>query len=390
MIQIQQKHTCCGCQTCAQACPKGCITMKADEEGFLYPVIDEAVCVQCGLCERMCPVLHDSESKLGTPKAYAAYTFNEEVRLASSSGGVFTLLAEYVLAENGVIYGAAMENFRVKHIRISDSEGLALLRGSKYVQSDIGQTYIQAKADLEAGKTLLFTGTPCQIEGLKTFLRKEYEKLITMDIICHGVPSPMVWEKYVAWQEKAAGAPAARMLFRYKKYGWKTYAVLFEFLNKTMYVRRYRDDLFMRAFLHDLCLRPSCYQCSFKKINRVSDITIADFWGIQKVCPEMDDDKGTSLVIVHSEKGAEIVKVLSDKMRCREVDFTEATKSNPAMIRSAVKPKYRGAFMQKVQNENFEDLVRKYAKDRVTVKGIVKAILEKLGLLEIIKQIVRA
>lgn len=391
MIQIQKKHTCCGCQACAQVCPKGCITMKADEEGFLYPVVDETVCVRCGLCEKVCPVLHNTESGQGNPKAYAAYNLNEEVRLASSSGGIFTLLAEYVLEQNGIIYGTAMESFRVKHIRVSEPEGLALLRGSKYVQSDIGQTYVQARADLEAGKTVLFTGTPCQIEGLKAFLRKDYENLITMDIICHGVPSPMVWDKYVALREDTAGAAAAKVFFRHKKFGWKLFSVFFTFSDNSEYVQNLYQDSFMKAFLNDLCLRPSCYQCNFKKLNRVSDITVADFWGIETVCPEMDDDKGTSLVLVHSEQGEALVDTLRGKLCYKEVNLEAALQGNPAMVNSAKKPETRDVFMRDLRQEPFDAVVQKYVKRRrgVTVKSVLKSILRRLGLLDMVKKLLK-
>lgn len=363
--------------------------MTADEEGFLYPVVDEVACIKCGLCERVCVCLHHAEREQGTPKAYAAYNRNEEVRLASSSGGVFTLLAEYVLEQKGVIYGAAMENFRVKHIRVSDSEGLALLRGSKYVQSDIGQTYLQAKADLEAGKIVLFTGTPCQIEGIKSFLRKDYKNLITMDIICHGVPSPMVWDRYVAYREKEAGAPATRMFFRHKEYGWKTYAVLFEFSNNTAYVRRLGDDLFMQVFLHDLCLRPSCYACNFKTIYRTSDITVADFWGIETVCPELDDDKGASLVLIHSKRGKELFSAIQGKLCCKAVALDEALRGNPAINHSAQKPKDRDAFMKDILHDSFEVTVHRYGSKCRNGAYVIKGILKRLGLLDFVKRILK-
>lgn len=382
---LKEIKNCCGCQACAQACPKSCITMKPDKEGFSYAVIDETVCIQCGLCEKVCPVLQKKEKKQEMPKAYGAYCRNEEIRLASSSGGVFTLLSEYVLDLGGVVYGAAMEYFRVKHIRVSERGGLAQLRGSKYVQSDINGTYVRAKADLEAGRTVLFTGTPCQIEGLKAFLRKDYENLIAVDIICHGVPSPLVWEKYVALREKTAGAPATQALFRHKKYGWKEFSVSFKFSNKAEYICRFSEDIFMKAFLYDLCLRPSCYQCSFKKMNRVSDLTIADFWGADEVCSEMDDDKGTSLVILHSERGEAIFRSISEQMRYMETDLTEALKHNPAMTRSAEKPRHRDAFMEKVHTEDLKVLVRKYARDKLSAKKILKAVFARLGLLESIK-----
>lgn len=391
MIKIRKKHYCCGCQACLQACPKGCIAMKADEEGFLYPVVDVTSCVQCGLCEKVCPVLHSTDNTQQTPKAYAAYNLNEEVRLVSSSGGIFTLLAEHVLEQSGIIYGAAMVDFRIKHIRVPDVEGLALLRGSKYVQSDIGKTYIQAKTDLEKGRMVLFTGTPCQIEGLRSFLRKDYENLITMDIICHGVPSPMVWEKYVALREKTAGAPASRIFFRHKKYGWKTFEVLFEFSNKTSYDCRFFDDSFMQAFLQDLCLRPSCYACKFKKIHRVSDITVADFWGIESICPEMNDDKGTSLVVIHSARGSTIFDTLRNGLCYKEVDLHQALRSNTAMYRSAKKPKLRDAFMNDIMQEPFDVAVHKFVRKRRNpgIKSWVKAALHRLGLLSMAKKMLR-
>lgn len=386
MIQIKEKQNCCGCQACVQACPKGCIKMETDGEGFLYPIIDNEVCIDCGLCERICPVLHSAGDSWVPPKAYASYNLNEKVRLASSSGGVFTLAAEYVLNQGGVIYGAAMEELRVKHVRVVDRDGLDLLRGSKYVQSNIGRTYAQARDDLKAGKLVLFTGTPCQIEGLNSFLRKKYENLIAMDIICHGVPSPMVWEKYLLWQERATDTSVKRAMFRNKKYGWKTFSMFLEFADTKSYVCRYNEDLFMKAFLYDLCLRPSCYQCHFKKINRVSDMTVADFWGIRNICPEMDDDRGTSLVLVHSSKGSEIMTAISSGMVCREVPFEDAIRGNPAMISSAAKPKTRNLFMNRVNNGDFEKLVLRYAKEPFSVKRLCKRILKRTGILAMIRR----
>lgn len=387
MIQLVEKKNCCGCQACAQICPRGCITMVEDGEGFRYPQVDADKCVQCGLCETVCPVLHPAEDTGREPEAYAAYSLDPEIRRESSSGGIFTLLAEKILEENGVVYGAAMEGSRVQHIRVAEREKLSRLRGSKYVQSDIAGTYRQAKADLDGGKPVLFSGTPCQIEGLRTFLRKDYEKLVCVDIICHGVPSPKVWQDYVSLRETAAGAPAARMIFRHKKYGWKSYAVLFEFSNKTAYDRRHSDDPFMQVFLHDLCLRPSCYECSFKKLGRVSDITLADYWGITEICPEMDDDGGTSLVLVHSEKGQNLLEAIRSRMCCRGTDGKAAIAVNSAMLHSVKKPKNRERFLNEVQANNFEALAAKYAKDPFRPKEALKRLLQALGLLETAKKI---
>lgn len=382
MIQIERKESCCGCQACAQVCPKRCISMRPDEEGFLYPHIDPEQCVRCGLCEKVCPMCSTREEPEGEPEAYAAYDRREDVRLVSSSGGVFSLLAEKVLAEQGIVYGAAMEDVNTaSHIRLSSADELHRLRGSKYVQSNIGTTYLQAREDLLSGKTVLFTGTPCQIEGLCAFLGKEHRNLICMDIICHGVPAQEVWRSYVHYRESLARSPAVRASFRNKKYGWKDFSMVLEFANGKAYVSSFREDLFMQAYLHDLCLRPSCYACSFKKCNRVSDITLADFWGIEQMCPQMDDDKGASLVLVHSEKGKSILQELFENMEHQRVDFAASIRKNPSMVTSVKKPEARDLFLRDMRQENFRKVVRRYVKRNTNIKRMVKVALRKLSIL---------
>lgn len=390
MIQINQKEDCCGCQACAQICPRHCITMLKDSEGFLYPQTEETNCVQCGFCEKVCPLLHSAPPSPGVPKSYAAYNLDEEVRLHSSSGGIFTLLAENVLAQDGAVYGSAMSGCYVKHIRVTNRELLSLLRGSKYVQSDTGDCYTLAKQDLKAGKNVLFTGTPCQIEGLKAFLGQDYKNLICVDLICHGVPSPMVWQKYVSYREKAAASTMDSMAFRQKTNGWKAYEILFRFANGTVHAHNHSKDTFMQLFLHDLCLRPSCYTCHFKKLHRVSDLTLGDFWGIGEVCPEMDDDKGTSLVIAHSERGLALLNMLSSQIRCQAVPLDAALAGNPAMCKPAVKPEMREQFMAQIQTEDFPQLSPKYLREPITVKIILKRILRKLRVLDLVKYLKKA
>lgn len=211
-IDLEEWSTCCGCSACAQACPKGCITMQADGEGFLYPVIDENTCIACGACEHVCPIKNTSPEPTGEPDAYAAYSKNTEQRLESSSGGVFSLLAEEILQNSGVVFGAAMSEDcrKAQHIAVERQEDLWKLRGSKYLQSEIGSTYRQAENALKQGRRVLFSGTPCEIEGLHRYLRREYENLLCVDLICHGVPSAKLWEKYVSYRENCAGAAAQR------------------------------------------------------------------------------------------------------------------------------------------------------------------------------------
>ena len=375
MIRIEEKQNCCGCRACEQACPKNCITMKADEEGFCYPAIDEDICVRCGLCERVCPVKNTQQDNGGHPEAYAAYSLDETLRSNSSSGGVFSLLAEKILAEGGLVYGAAMEERCVRQIRVASKEEISRLRGSKYVQSDVGETYLQARKDLAEGKTVLYTGTPCQIEGLLHFLGKVPENLVCMDIICHGVPSPMVWDRYCSFQEEKARAQISAVSFREKMDGWKQYAMKLSFRNGAVYRRMHRDDWYMRAFLHDFSLRPSCYQCKFKKVGRISDITLADFWGAQEVCPEMDDDKGLSLVMIHSETGRRLFAMLEKELRWKPVDFQAAIARNRSMATSAEKPEGRERFMQEIQTEAFDKVVASYADRR---KGKLRKIFERI------------
>lgn len=365
MMDISSKEKCSGCHACANACPKNCIQMASDIEGFWYPQVDKEQCIDCGLCEKVCPIIHKWQpDDTRSTKAMAAINQNEEVRLKSSSGGVFTLIAEEILNQDGVVFGAAFtDGFRsVQHICVDNSSGLEELRGSKYVQSKISDTYKKAKEYLDGGRKVLFTGTPCQIGGLYSYLRKPYDNLYTQDIICHGVPSPMVWEKYVEERERKAATKTQRMSFRHKKYGWKTYAVLFEFTNNTAYVRKFQEDSFMKAFLSDSCLRPSCYNCSFKGIQRQSDITLADFWGIQNVLPEMDDDKGTSLVIFHSTKGQDLFNAINDKVNTQAVELSVVEKYNSAVIKSCEPNKNRTSFLADIQTNDFDKTASKYTK----------------------------
>lgn len=365
MRTIQEKSKCNGCHACSAVCPKNCINMLVDEEGFWYPQVDKTQCMQCGLCEKICPI--QSKENVGVEDsalAYAARHKDETIRLESSSGGVFTALATKVLGENGVVFGAAFdEKFNVVHKYIEKTEELEQFRGSKYVQSKMGDAYVQAEAFLKQGKTVLFTGTPCQIEGLLSFLRKPYDNLITQDIICHGVPSPMVWKKYVEYrQAKANGAKPRKIAFRAKNEGWKRYSVSFIFDNDTEYRKTLDKDPMMQVFLKDLCLRPSCYDCAFKQKNRRSDITLADFWGIQNVLPEMDDDKGTSLVFAHTPKGQGILQEISDKVEIISINGDEAIKYNPAMIKPVKKPLNRETFFDTIRERDFVAVQKKFLK----------------------------
>lgn len=381
MIEIKNKKDCCGCYACYNICPKECITMESDNEGFWYPKIDKDKCINCNLCEKVCPIINPVKRVDSKKIAYASMNKDEQVRIKSSSGGIFSILAEYIIKNNGVVYGAGFdEDFNIKHKRILYSTDLDLLRGSKYVQSSIGDIYKQVKNDLENNNPVLFTGTPCQVEGLRSYLRKEYVNLITMDFICHGVPSPLVWEKYLKKMKKSKQENIKNIYFRNKDIGWKLFSLKIIF-DKRIYSNDLNNDLFMKGFLQDVYLRPSCYNCKFKKINRISDITVADFWGIGNILPKMDDDKGTSLIVIHSEKGKQLFDELSEKMILNEVNLNEAIKYNSSMIKSVKYNEKRNSFFAELNSgKELTDLIRIYTKISFEkrVKNKIKSIIKRL------------
>ena len=384
MIEITNKKDCCGCFACANICPKSCIEMLSDNEGFLYPKVYKDKCVDCGLCEKVCPIINKPKTAENKQTALAVINKDESIRLNSSSGGVFSLLASNIIENGGVVFGAALSEDckSASHISAQTLQELELLRGSKYVQSKIGNTYKEVKTFLENGKKVLFSGTPCQVSGLYTFLGKEYENLFTCDFICHGVPSPLVWEKYVELREKKAASKTRRTFFRHKKYGWKMYSVQFIFKNCTEYIQIINNDLYMRGFLANLYLRPSCYDCKFKGINRPSDITLADFWGVEKVCPEMYDNKGTSLLILNSDKGKKLFGLISDGTVNKEVDLNVAISFNSAAIKSVVVPQKRNDFFADLNSIPTKKLFKKYCKPtaKQKIRRVVGGILRKMKL----------
>lgn len=399
MITITNKENCMGCYACASICPKTCISMESDNEGFWYPVVDHDRCIECGMCVKVCPIIQTphKEREQGTkPLAYAAYNKDDTVRLDSSSGGLFTLIAEDVLSSGGVVFGARFDDrFNVIHDYVEKADELSKFRGSKYVQSRIGDCYEQVREFLQQGRLVLFTGTPCQISGLKHYLGKDYDNLLCQDIVCHGVPSSKVWQKYVSYRETLAGTSTRKISFRRKEHGWKRYSVSFLFNSDTEYLQRAHSDLYIQAFLKDICLRPSCHACKFKTVNRESDITLADFWGIQNVLPEMDDDKGTSFVIIHSEKGKQLFERIQRSLVGQEVDVWQGIQYNSAMIRSATRHPHRDEFFEQLDHKRIDILIRRLCRDKFPVRikrklvAGVRLILEKLGLLETAKRVLR-
>lgn len=382
---LADNDLCSGCHACYSICPKQCISMKADKEGFLQPFIESNKCINCGRCKDVCPVLSEYT---GNPKgkAYVCINKNDVLKRQSSSGGIFSLLAEWVIDRGGVVFGAAFdENLDVKHVAVETKDKLFILRGSKYVQSSIDDSFKQVKSFLEDGKYVLFSGTPCQISGLKLYLGKSYEKLILQDIICHGVPSPKLWQEYLKYQSLAFKSEIDREslpAFRRKTESWKRYSLFLKFKSNKEYQKTLDKDPYLKAFLNNLCLRKSCYQCHSKALERESDITLADFWGIENILPDMFDNMGTSLVIINTNKGENLFKDIAAYTRYEKVDIDQAVKYNTAAFKSCNMEKNRDDFIKNTTYKNFNRQVLRYTyrstvimkknRFKAKLKGVIK------------------
>ena len=373
MIEIKEKKDCCGCYGCENICPKNCITMKDDNEGFWYPEVDEDICIKCGLCVKVCPIIQPVK-KVDNIKFLACKNKKEIDRLNSSSGGVFSLLMRENLASNGVVFGAGYDqNLNVKYSYARTLEEVKKFRGSKYVQSRMENSYIEAKQFLEEGQQVIFSGTPCHIAGFKKFLRKEYKNLLLIDIACHGVPSPGVFHKYKKHLREKYKSELINIKFRNKEKGWKNYNLSFKLKNGQEISEVASENIYMKGFLKDLYLRPSCYACNFKKPYTEADITLADYWGIQNIHPEFDDDKGTSLVLVHTKKGQEALSLISKQIEVIETDGEFAIQHNPCIVRPVQYNHKRDKFF-----EDFEkvDLIKNIKRNTKT--GVTKRFKRKL------------
>ncbi len=401
MIRIEEKAKCCGCSACVQICPKQCISMTQDPEGFSYPQVCEALCVNCGLCESVCPELNEmlpSTSCFEKPKAYGGWNKDDELRGKSSSGGVFSLLAQYILSLGGSVYGCVLdERLAAVHVRTDNRAGLEAMRGSKYVQSDIGQTYMEVWNDLAQGQYVLFTGTPCQAAGLHTFLAQKvkdraspiWEHIYICDFICHGVPSPAVFQSYIDTMEEKEGDTIIAFRFRLKDKRWNPSGLQPGTGIDTgsgKFIRKYPAfrDAYMNGFLADLYLRPSCYDCHFKYIPKdYADVTIADFWGVDKEYPLLMDGKGTSLLLIHNARGEALFEAVKEDFAGEQVDYEKAIRRNPPLISSAKENLARGDFFRDYQTKPFASVEKTYMKATnwffYRLGGITWNVFEKLS-----------
>lgn len=372
MINIKNKDNCCGCSACVEICPRNCISFYNDIEGFKYPKIDLKECIDCHLCEKVCPTLHSGNEKLPIIN-FAAINQNLEIRKKSSSGGIFYLLADKIINRGGVVWGARFNKDWEVVMDFTDRiDGLLPFMGSKYVQANPLKSYTNIKKILQNGKTVLFTGTPCQISGLRLFLQKDYNNLLLVDIICHGVPSPLFWQNYLKEiKSSSTDSKLSYVSFRNKVEGWKRFSIFFDFEGKSFH-QPFTNNSYMKLFLGNYILRPSCYNCPVKKGKSGSDITIGDFWGIQNIFPSIDDDLGVSSVLINSEKGYDFIKDL-------DADFYECTyddilKGNSALRESCKIPEKRDYIFRHSQ-KSF-DYLTKYIENRTISNRIKRKILK--------------
>lgn len=359
MIDIQEKKACVGCGLCAAICPRQCIEMQRDGEGFLYPVVEETNCIQCDMCSEGCPSLHPGE-KIDAQEIWASQAMDSQIREESSSGGVFSVLAEKVLEADGIVFGTKFNNEWEAVVGcVSEKSHLNQLRGSKYVQSSAYEQFPQVKILLEMGKVVLFSGTACQVAALRRFLGEVPQNLILVDVLCHGGPSPLLWKEYlnlICRKRKWKMQDIEHISFRNKRLGWARFGLEIKTFSGEEFFEPLNKNLFMDAFLHNLSIRPSCYECPLREGRCHSDITLGDFWGVGNHFPSLNDDKGTSLVIINSLKGKEWFGKLS--LRKEKASFEQIFEKNSVLQKSVSMPKERTAFWNEFNEKGIETTAR--------------------------------
>ena len=360
ILKQVQNDTCTGCGACLNACPKNAIGMQCDKYGFYKPVIDAEKCVNCGLCEKVCPIDKFNSTNENTPKVFALQINDEKQLYKSASGGAFAVIAKEVISQGGVVYGVIYDDeMKVCHSRTETIDGLEKMYSSKYVQSNTKNTLKQAKEDLEKGKTVLFSGTPCQIAGLKSFLRKDYQNLLTIDLVCHGSQSPLFFEKYKEeFMKNKKNEKLLNVNFRSKKSPWGSGYFTTTTTTKGIYHKA--NDYYTSAM--DLSLNKCCLGCQFTGIPRVADISIGDFWGVDEYNEKLNNHKGLSIVLVNNKKGEECFEKIKDKCATKEVPLEVATKRNPNIKRPSILHSKRKLFLEDVciKNLNVTKCAKKY------------------------------
>ena len=388
MIEIKDKSKCSGCSACYSVCPKNCISMIEDEEGFLYPTVNKDDCIECGLCEKVCPLEEHNNKKNGVVSSCIIQNKDKEVLLQSTSGGSFTPIAEYVLRQNGVVFGVEMtsDDFIIRHTKVEKKEELLKFRSSKYVQSSVGDTFKDAKNELENGRMVCFSGTPCQIQGFKNFLKKDYENLITVDVVCRGVPSPGMWRDYVEKLQQLD--KVQEVVFRDKGLGYQYSTMKVKYANGAVKRNGIESDQWLRMFFSGLSLRPSCPTCNFRTTDRCSDFTIWDCFNVSDLTNTLDETKGATRMLIHTQKGMQIF----DKIKC-SFNFVEAPTN---VVAKGIKEtfflnKNRNNFISDYKSMSMDSLLEKWVPMSVKVylKKYARRILNVIGLDLTVKKVKR-
>lgn len=355
-----QKEYCSGCMACAKECPTSCINHIIDDEGFMYPKVDISMCINCDHCVKMCPFTHPDEYKHEPISCFGAWSRDDSIRFSSATAGIFMVLAKKFINDGGIVYGAAFDDkLNLTHLRADNLKDLKRLQGSKYLQSDFSKIYHQVQSDLDNGLQVLVSGTPCQIAGIRAALN--CENLLLIDILCLGVPSPGVFKKYIESIEKNNNKKVKNINFRDKTTGWRRYSQTITFEDGTNISCTNDKSPYMRGFLDKIYIRPSCAKCPFSDSRRVGDITIGDYWGVEKSYPELDNEKGVSLVYVNSQKGFSMLDENKD------IEKTEVELKNTlqqALIKPAELNIKRADFFVDYKKDDFDKLSKKYMKQR--------------------------
>lgn len=383
MISITDKSECCGCTACASACAHNAITMQPDQEGFSYPITDGDRCTDCGLCEKVCPILSHKaiELKPNQKSLYAARIKDREVLLDSSSGGAFFALAELVIARGGIVCGVEYSpTLEVRHSFAETLNACKRFMGSKYVQSNIEEIFPKIKSYLKDNRYVLFVGTPCQVEGLNLYLKKTYTTLITTDLVCHAVPSPLVWKEYVGLVNKKMNRNLTSINMRYKRIcGWShRFSYLYSFNTGKSICDIAGISNWGRLYFSRLINRPSCYKCKFTNLHRSGDFTIADFWDDDKNRPDLYSKDGTSLFLINSEKGMAFIDELNKTLYMWPITRQEALQ--PCLTKPTPCPPLREQFWNDYAQKGFLFVYNKYFTDTyiIKLKHQIKRILNRI------------
>ena len=392
MINIVNKVECCGCEACYNVCPKNCIEMKPDEEGFLYPRVNQDTCINCGLCEKVCPIInHVPREKNANQEAYLMQHKDDEICRESTAGGAFTGIASYVIKKGGIVFGVEMtEDYKVRHTSVETIDDLKKFRNSKYVQSRIGTVFQQVKHELNKGRLVCFSGTPCQVEGLRHFLRKDYENLILVDVVCRAVPSPGVWEKYIQYEVEQKGEMSS-IRFRDKTLGYQYSTMELKNKEEKTYRGSIESQPWLRMFFSGMIIRPSCTDCKFRSRYRNSDFTIWDCFPSYRFDKSFDEKKGTTRVLVHSEKGKTIINAIGNNYMMAEINVNSAVTSVAEMVKSPEYNEKRNEFFEFYNAKPIDKTLNKYFPFTIKIrtKCLIRRILNFVGLDTTVKKMLK-